>query len=711
MGGTIKGITIEIGGKTTELQSVLQKAADKGTAAASEIKKIDRALKFNPDNLILTTQKIDALKERVTAAEERLKTLKEAQADVEKQFKEEKISKEVYREFQREVIEAESKLKNFKEQLKKTQGEFIKFEDVFEENAGAIDKLKSSYENFKNKVAKVREEHPKFDSALDKSNEVAKKLAIGGLKSIPLALKGTSAAMGAVIAGGVGIVNGLLNISEETKELRDNLGKLETAFTTNNLSAEQSKSEYVDLYAVLGDSDKVTETAAHISAIADSEKELSDWTNICTGVYGKFGNSLPTEALAEAANETSKTGKITGALADALNWAGESEEAFQSKLYACSTEQERQALITETLNGLYGESAEKYREVNETLIAAQKAQAEYSLSLADLGGAVEAIKNEALASFMPGITEVVDGLTALLSGEEGAPKLIEKGIEDITKGIGDFVPKIESILGGFTKVVSDLTPEIITVFINGILDNLEPIIDAAFEMLEALVEGLLDEENIEKLVIAAVSLVSNLVEFIGSNMGLIVDSAFVMIDSLIDGLLDDENSAKLIKGALDIVMAILGGILENAPELVVGAAELIGVLVDEIIHYDWWQVAKDIFYGIIGGFENIASDKKSDGSHAGGIGYVPYNGYSAELHEGERVLTAAQNRNYTLQQQEKTAAQETLSRRLDALENAVNKKTVNKIEVTAVGSARAVVRDLKFYSDEEDIRQSAFDDE
>lgn len=184
-----------------------------------------------------------------------------------------------------------------------------------------------------------------------------------------------------------------------------------------------------------------------------------------------------------------------------------------------------------------------------------------------------------------------------------------------------------------------------------------------------------------------------------------------MVDSLIDGLLEDENAAKLVKGALDIVTAIVTGLISNAPELIVGAAELIGVLVDEIINYDWWQVAKDIFNGIVDGFGNVFNDNKSDGSHAGGIGYVPYNGYNAELHEGERILTAAQNRNYTLQQQEKTAAQETMSRRLDVLENAVNKKTVNNIKVIAVGSARAVVRDLKFYSDEEDIRQSAFDDE
>ena len=58
--------------------------------------------------------------------------------------------------------------------------------------------------------------------------------------------------------------------------------------------------------------------------------------------------------------------------------------------------------------------------------------------------------------------------------------------------------------------------------------------------------------------------------------------------------------------------------------------------------------------GIIGGFKNIvsgANDAKSaarsvNGSHANGLDYVPYNGYVAELHEGERVLTKQQNREY-----------------------------------------------------------------
>lgn len=62
----------------------------------------------------------------------------------------------------------------------------------------------------------------------------------------------------------------------------------------------------------------------------------------------------------------------------------------------------------------------------------------------------------------------------------------------------------------------------------------------------------------------------------------------------------------------------------------------------------------DFVSGIINGFKNIvsgANDAKSaaksvDGKHAGGLDYVPYNGYVAELHKGERVLTKQENEEY-----------------------------------------------------------------
>lgn len=60
--------------------------------------------------------------------------------------------------------------------------------------------------------------------------------------------------------------------------------------------------------------------------------------------------------------------------------------------------------------------------------------------------------------------------------------------------------------------------------------------------------------------------------------------------------------------------------------------------------------------GIVDGFQKIvsgANNAKSaalsvsvHGKHANGLDYVPYNGYVAELHEGERVLTKQQNKEY-----------------------------------------------------------------
>jgi phage-related protein len=65
------------------------------------------------------------------------------------------------------------------------------------------------------------------------------------------------------------------------------------------------------------------------------------------------------------------------------------EDDFQAKLDKCSTEQERQALITGTLNGLYADSANAYKENNAEVINANKAQDMLNATLAKVGGLIE----------------------------------------------------------------------------------------------------------------------------------------------------------------------------------------------------------------------------------------------------------------------------------------------------------------------------------
>lgn len=190
-------------------------------------------------------------------------------------------------------------------------------------------------------------------------------------------------------AGVAGVVGSFLATAEATRELRTNMGKVDTAFSEAGFSAEQAEDTYTKFYGILGDEGQATEAVSHLAKLSKSQEDLSKWTDIAAGVYGTFGDSLPIENLTEAANETAKTGALTGGLADALNWAGISEDKFQDKLDACNTEQERQALIQDTLTKAYSGASAKYKETNADIIAGQEAQAKLSQAMADVGAQAE----------------------------------------------------------------------------------------------------------------------------------------------------------------------------------------------------------------------------------------------------------------------------------------------------------------------------------
>lgn len=202
----------------------------------------------------------------------------------------------------------------------------------------------------------------------------------------------------AVVAAGVTLGAAWIAAIEGSREYRTEMGKLDTAFVTNGHSSDAAKKTYQDLQAVLGETDVSVEAANHLAVMTDNEKDLQTWTDICTGVFATFGDSLPIEGLTEAANETAKVGEVTGPLADALNWAGISEDEFNDKLAKCSTEQERQKLIMETLNNTYKSASDQYKKTNKDVMDANRAQERLNGAMAELGRVGEpiltAVKNE-----------------------------------------------------------------------------------------------------------------------------------------------------------------------------------------------------------------------------------------------------------------------------------------------------------------------------
>ena len=202
---------------------------------------------------------------------------------------------------------------------------------------------------------------------------------------------------------------------ESTREYRTEMGKLDTAFVASGHTSQAAKQTYSELNAVLGDSGQATEAAQHLAKLTKNEQELQTWTDICTGVYATFGESLPIEGLTEAANETAKTGVLTGGLTDALNWAGHSEEEFQKKLDACSTEQQRQKLIMDTLNGTYSKASEQYKKTNKDVMDANKAQEKLTDAFADIGKVGEPILTSIKAKVADMVSAAVPHLENLIA--------------------------------------------------------------------------------------------------------------------------------------------------------------------------------------------------------------------------------------------------------------------------------------------------------
>ena len=143
-----------------------------------------------------------------------------------------------------------------------------------------VEDCKKEIKTFKDRV---KEASAEMDEKMKKAGEGVGKAA----KAMAAGLLAAGAAMVALV--------------ESTREYRQTQAQLQTAFEAAGAGAEEAKQTYNDLYRVLGDSGQAGEAAQHLAKLTQNEKDLSEWTNICQGVYATFGASLPIESLTEAA--------------------------------------------------------------------------------------------------------------------------------------------------------------------------------------------------------------------------------------------------------------------------------------------------------------------------------------------------------------------------------------------------------------------------
>lgn len=438
------------------------------------------------------------------------------------------------------------------------------------------------------------------DEASDKVSKIGGKIK-SGLSS---AGKAAAAGIGLVTAAAGAAVGGLMALESATEEYRIAQGKLNTAFEAANFSTESAKQTYQDFYEILGDTDTATEASQLLAKLARSEEDLSKWTEIAAGVSGTFGDSLPIEGLIEASNETAKVGKVTGVLADALNWAGINEDQFNARLAAAGSEAERNQLIMETLSETYDDASEAFYKNNATLVEARKNQALMDETLAKLGDTVSKIKNQLIGDFFPAISKIVNAFNDVINGVEGADKAFSEAVSDLIEVAVRKLPEflnfgvqiITSILGGIVQALPTLVaqiPIIIQELVYAIWEMLPAVADAGREILSMLGEGM--RTGIPDMLAALPEVMNSFFDYITENLPYVLDTGVEMIQSFVDGIVEglplfleqlpelitsfvdfiSENLPKIVEAGVLIAISLADGMIKAIPEIVKRLPEII----------------------------------------------------------------------------------------------------------------------------------------
>lgn len=550
MADRVKGISIEIGGDTTGLNKALSGVNKQINSTQKSLKDVERLLKLDPGNVELLRQKQQLLSNQIADTTDKLDALKDAEKQVQEQFERGEISQDQYNGLQREIVATEISLKQLKDEAEKAE-----------------------------KAVKGIDEKP-LEEVADAADEAEKQLEQAGKEASNF---GDYLKAEAIVEGAKGIVSGLKDVAEESKEYMKIMGSLGVSSEKAGYSAEQTEKTYKSLYGVLADEQSAATTTANLQALQLEQDKLNQMTNAAIGAWATYGDSIPIDGLAEAINETAKVGQVTGTLADVLNWAGVSEDEFNAQLEAIGDSAGRADLILQQLTNQGLTSAgEAWQENNKALVENNQANAELQEQMAELGETI-----------MPVITQltgiVAQALEKFNSMDEGTQKLI-LGIIALVAVVGPLMSTIGGISGGISGL-------------SGIIGTLSGTVLPAMGTAFSSVFGFIAANPIVLLIAAIVALVALIatkgdeIQAILQNVDDFLQNVFATDWTQIFGpVLGEQLNAffRSVKEIWDAIKQIFDGIIDFIRGVFTG---------------DWeraWEGVKKIFGGIFNGLVAIA---------------------------------------------------------------------------------------------------------
>lgn len=332
MAGNIKGIKIEIDGDTQPLQKALKGVNQESANATKELKQIDNALKFDTGNVTLLTQKQEVLQKQVGTTREKLETLRQAQSQVEEQFKKGDIGADQYRAFQREVEVTQNVLKGY-------EGKLASVNQALEGNGNATKNNQTQLKELQNEQKLLASESEKVvssfklqESQMGANASEADKLALAEKKI---------GAQSDIVARQIENLEKQLEItkkeygenSAEANKMEAELNQAKTAFNNLNNEMKGTKSVADSAQESLGEIAK----AARAELLQQFSEKLGDISEKLVDV-GKEAIEAAASMQASNAQFSTVFGDMEGQAREALNNIGKEMSIVPERLQGSFTQ-------------------------------------------------------------------------------------------------------------------------------------------------------------------------------------------------------------------------------------------------------------------------------------------------------------------------------------------------------------------------------------
>ncbi|HET0481233.1 TPA: phage tail tape measure protein [Streptococcus pneumoniae ATCC 700669] len=416
MAGNIKGIKIEIDGDTQPLQKALKNVNKAATDASQELRQIDKALKFDTGNVTLLTQKQEVLQKQVSTTKEKLETLRQAQSQVEQQFKNGDIGADQYRAFQREVEVTQNVLKGY-------EGKLANVNQALNENGSAT-------QNNKNQLKELQNEQSQLASEMSKVTSSFK------LQESALGSNASEAERNALAQKKIGAQSEI--VSKQISNLEQQLEITKKEFGENSTQANRMEAELNQAKTAfnhLNDEMKGTKSAA--DSTQESLSEIS--RNLRAELLQQFSEKL--SAISEKLVEVGKEALEAAAQMQASNAQfttvfGDMETQAREALNAIGQEMD---IVPERLQGSFTQMASFAKtsglDTAEALDLTSRATRAAADGAAFYDKSIESV-TESLQSFLKGnfANDAALGISATETTRNAAAnKLYGKSFKDLSE--------------------------------------------------------------------------------------------------------------------------------------------------------------------------------------------------------------------------------------------------------------------------------------